>query len=180
MEIERFMSYWKDDPLGLCNFTGRAIARLASRNFSDLFFAIGTSYFAYHCLSDRIDHLYEHHDARIGGIKGKTIKSMVDIDFDNGVICLHDKHGRHNNIELMLWRQDLEGHLTYFLRPVDGNEDFDFDDCVSWNFRRSPDATEGVTVYPEARGFYDLTESKNVADLIILASNLTGFVGHEC
>jgi len=142
-----------------------------------LFFSIGTSYFACHCLPDRIDHLCEHHEARIGGIKGKTIKLMVDIDFDDGVICLLDKHGRHNNIELVVWRQDYEGHLTYFLRPVDGNSDFDFDNCESWNFRRPPDITDGVTVYPEARGFYNLTETKSVADLVILASNLTGFVG---
>ena len=44
-----------------------------------------------------------------------------------------------------------------------------------WNFRRGKEWTEGVIVYPEARGFFDVVESKSVADLVVLASNLVGF-----
>lgn len=183
-DLERFMSHWQDDPLGLCNFAGRAIARLGHRRFSDLFFAIGTSYFAHRCLPDRIDHLYRNHKVRIGGIKGDTIRKMIDIDRgDDDVICLRDKNGRHNNVELLILRRVFEGHLTYFLKPVDGDSvdfDFDFDDCEAWNFRRPDDIMQGVIAYPESRGFFDLAKTQSVADLIVLASNLVGFVSCEC
>lgn len=180
-DLERFMAHWQDDPIGFCNFTGRAIARIGNRNFNDLFFAIGTSYFAFHDLADRIDHIIDNPDVRIGGIKGKTIAEMIDIDVNEDVICVRDKYGRHKNMKLTIWRQSYEGNLTYFLRPVDGSEnDISFEGCDAWNFRRAEDITEGVIVYPEARGFYDLTETKSVADLIVLASNWVGFVGCEC
>ncbi len=49
-------------------------------------------------------------------------------------------------------------------------DEYDF-----WNFRLPVETTEGVVVYPEARGFYDLQESKSLADFIVLTSNLLGF-----
>lgn len=44
-----------------------------------------------------------------------------------------------------------------------------------WNFRNPVETLEGVIVYPDARGFYDLQESKSIADFIVLASNLLGY-----
>lgn len=49
-------------------------------------------------------------------------------------------------------------------------DEYDF-----WNFRKPEEITQGVIVYPEARGFYDLQESKSLADFIVLTSNLLGF-----
>lgn len=49
------------------------------------------------------------------------------------------------------------------------------DDHDFWNFRKPVKALEGVVVYPDARGFYDLQESKSVADFIVLTSNLLGY-----
>lgn len=50
------------------------------------------------------------------------------------------------------------------------------DDHDFWNFREPVKILEGVVVYPDARGFYDLQESKSVADFIVLTSNLLGYV----
>jgi len=177
-DLERFMSHWQDNPKGFCQFVGKASARLAYRNFSDLFFYIGTSYFAFHCLPDRIDHMFAHHDQRAGGMKGDVIKKMVSVTTDGDSICIVDKHGRHKGLELMIWCGDYDGYHTYFIRP--NGDEFDQDDGGYWNFRRSEEITEGVIVYPEARGFYDFDQTRHVADLIVLASNLTGFVGCEC
>ena len=44
-----------------------------------------------------------------------------------------------------------------------------------WNFRAPVNPLHGVVIYPEAHGFLNVEETKNVANLILLASNLTGF-----
>jgi len=44
-----------------------------------------------------------------------------------------------------------------------------------WNFRKPSEPLLGVTVYPECIGFNDLRETRSIADLIVLTSNLLDF-----
>lgn len=48
-------------------------------------------------------------------------------------------------------------------------------DHVFWNFRKPKDCIEGVIVYPHSDGFEDVHESKSLANLIVIASNLLGY-----
>lgn len=206
-DLERFMAHWQENPKDMCHFVGRAVARVAHRNFSDLFFAISTAYFAFQEVCERIDFIYDNHKEQIKGERGQLLTELVEVEEQMGVVCLKDVGGNHDGIRVMLVRDTVDGYLTYSLRyfvksterltrylseywkgntgkptfkkvlhplPPDSpqlyEDDFDF-----WNFRSPVEIIEGVIMYPEARGFYDLHESKSIADFIVLTSNLLGF-----
>lgn len=58
---------------------------------------------------------------------------------------------------------------------VDGTSQLYEDNFDFWNFRMPVEVLEGVIVYPEAQGFYDLQESRSVAEFIAITSNLLGY-----
>ncbi len=206
--LEHFMCYWQEDPLGLCNFSARALARIGYRNLPDFYFAFGASYFAFKDIPSRIDFLYDHYQDWIGGEKGRLIAEMVEIKPQDNIICLHDKSGRHGKVRAMLIRDVLDGYpyfsIRYFTKSKDrlsgylsqhwnqkqsGHPTFrkvaakvtEPEEHIYeieyefWNFRKPEEILEGVIVYPEAHGFFDLPETKSIADLISLASNGVGF-----
>ena len=207
-DLERFMAHWQSNPKDMCHFVGRAVARLAHRNFSDLFFAISTAYFAFQEICERIDYIYGNYEEQIKGECGQLLEELVEIDEQMGVICLKDIGGNHAGIRVMLVRDNVDGYSTYSLRyfvksreratgylseywrerdcgkptfkkvlhPLPPNSPQLYEDEYGfWNFRNPVEIIEGVIVYPEARGFYDLYESKSIADFIVLTSNLLGF-----
>lgn len=213
-DLERFMAHWKDDPKNMCHFVGRAVARLAFRNFNDFFFATSTAYFSFREICERIDFIYANYQRKVGGECGKLLKELVEIEEQNKVVCLKDIRGKHSCIRLMLLRDTVEGYPTYSVRyfvkiterttgylkkhwsgsrptfkkvlrlspewPLSRDEqqyeiNYDF-----WNFRKPTEILEGVIVYPESQGFYDLMESRSVADFIVLTSNLLGYGKNEC
>lgn len=76
------------------------------------------------------------------------------------------------------WKERNSGKPTFkkVLHPLPSGSPQRYEDEYDfWNFRLPVEVIEGVIVYPEARGFYDLQESKSVADFIVLTSNLLGF-----
>lgn len=206
-DLERFMDHWQKSPKDMCHFVGRAVARVAHRNFSDLFFAISTGYFAFQEICQRIDFIYDNHQEQIKGERGQLLGELIEIEEQMGVICLKDIGGNHDGIRVMLVRDTVDGYETYSLRhfvksheritrylsecwkgdpgkPIfkkvlnplsqDSSQAYE-DDYDFWNFRSPAEIVEGVIVYPEARGFYDLRESRSLADFIVLTSNLLGF-----
>ncbi len=206
-DLERFMAHWQKNPKDMCHFVGRAVARVAHRNFPDLFFAISTAYFAFQEVCERIDFIYDNYKEHIKGERGQLLTELVEIEEQMSVICLKDIGGNHDGIRVMLVRDTVDGYPTYSLRhfiksnepatrylkkcwkghpdkptfrrvlhslPPDSPQSYE-DDYDFWNFRSPVEIVEGVVMYPEAQGFYDLHESKSVADFIVLTSNLLGF-----
>ena len=65
---------------------------------------------------------------------------------------------------------------------IKGAEEDDFDfirdsfpNAEFWNFKRENQQAFGVIMYPDSDGFFDVKITKNIADLIVLASNYVGF-----
>ncbi len=160
-DLERFMSDWKNDPVGFCNFVGRAIAHLANRNMPDLYFAIGTAYFASQLICDRIECLCVDND-RIGGQRAQILKELVKVDDAvNGIIGIWGLAGRHEDVYIEVSKEDDEYCINYA--------------GTIWTFSIPEELIHGVIVRDQGRSFYDFTETKNMADLVVLASNLMGF-----
>jgi len=208
-DLERFTGYWQNDPKEMCYFVGRAVARVGHANFNDLFFAIGSAYFSFREICDRIDFICDHFKDKIKGEKGRQLRELVHIAGNHGVVCLKDKlFTRHDGIRVMLLRDMVDKHLTYSLRyylekgerargylkanwnsSTHGRPTFENvsnpitsesgqryeDDFTFWNFRAPVELMDGVIVYPDAQGFYDLQETKSLGDFIVLVSNLLGF-----
>lgn len=205
-DLERFLSHWCRRPKELTEFVGRAIGRISYRHLPDLYFAISTSYFGLRVIGERINYIYKHMDDELRGECGQLMAELVEIEKQQGIICLKDVGGKHRGIRMMLLRDLVDGYHTFSVRyfvkaaekptgylkhkwqsgvrptfaqvlnklpkgsPQKYENDYDF-----WNFRAPDNLLHGVIVYPEASGFFDIHESKSVADFIVLASNLLGF-----
>lgn len=183
--LERFMSHWQEKPKEMCHFVGRAVGRIAHRNIPDLFFAISTAYFSLQEICERIDYIYENYQKSVKGECGKLLKQLIKVNEREGIVCLKDISDNHHSIQIMLIRYVVDGYSTYSIRyfieatfdevlqslPENSAQLYE-DDFNFWNFRKPDEILEGVIVYPDAQGFYDLPESKNVADFIVLTSNL--------
>ena len=135
-------------------------------------------------------------------IAKEMVDIEVSGDDEEKIVCVCGKGGRHKNIKLMLLRDELDKIPYYSLRYFVGKEEpGDFlkrnwhsslspifknvlaelpepyppryqDNCEFWNFCRHE---EEIAIYPKSMAFYDLDETKSVADLVILASNFVGF-----
>ncbi|MHA2279555.1 MAG: hypothetical protein ACXAC5_01500 [Promethearchaeota archaeon] len=183
-DLERFMSHWQSDPYGFCNFVGRAIGRIGHRNLQDLLFAIGASYFAFRCLPDRIDYLYNHHHARIGGEKGSLIASMLGIELVNDVVCIHDKSGNHGHVRVMLLRDEIDGHQSYSLRyfvkegTASGylREHWDQKNRGRPTFKRvAAQNEEPPPTYEQEYEFWNFRRPEELTDGVIVYPHASGF-----
>lgn len=106
-------------------------------------------------LRDNVDG-YETYSIRYFVEKDETLNGFLKEHWDA------EAHGRPS-FETVLQKLDVD---------VSGQQYED--DFTFWNFRRPAELTHGVIVYPDCQGFFDLHETKNVGDFILLTSNLLG------
>mgnify|MGYP001561294425 CR=1 FL=1 len=117
-DLERFMDQWKHDPQGLCSFVGKAMGRISHRHVPDLFFSIGTSYFAYKEICSRIDFLYDHYEEISKGQKARILRTMVCVDKQDEIVCLHNiRREVRNPMHLMLLRDEWDEGSGFSVRP---------------------------------------------------------------
>lgn len=117
-DLERFLSFWKGSPQDFIYFVGRAIGRIAPTKLYDLCLAIGSSYFAYQNMCDRIDFLYDSYKGPETVVvqDGFTRNAIAQIKMEDDVLCLHDLSNKLHGTHLMLLRDVLDGLPYYSIR----------------------------------------------------------------
>lgn len=204
-DLERFLSYWSNDPDGFAHFVGWAIGRLIPHKLSELFLATGASYFSLKNICSRIEFLYEviEKEEKLTIKDGKETHLIAHVYKYDNVLCIRAPQGQR----IMFLRDILDGlsyySIRYFVGPGEmaigylkshwtsewGRPDFATvraallsttppafeEDHTFWNFRETDDIMRGVIVYPYSDGFSDPWETKRLGDLIVQVSNLRNF-----
>ena len=112
------------------------------------------------------------------GIRVMLVRDTVDGYFTYSLRYFVHATERATGYLKAYWQERSAGRPTFkrVLNPLpQGSSQLYEDEYDFWNFRSPVEVLEGVIVYPDARGFYDLQESKSVADFFVLVSNLLGY-----
>ena len=185
-DLDDFINSWQQNPLAFSHFVGRAIGRIGYRNLPDLFFAIGTSYFEFQRIIDRINFLYDHHDERTGGQKGDLIAQMVKIKLRDDVVCLHDKDD--DGVKIMLLRDNLDGRPYFSIRHfVENGEHVEGYLSEFWDQKHRGKPTfskvaakskpqDGVPLYEREYEFWNFREPDEPLEGVIVYPEAQGFL----
>ena len=190
-DLERFIHFWKNDPVGMCHFVGRAVAECGHHNYPELLLATGAGYFAHKDICERIDFIYEHYADKMDKDAKKAMNTSCDLRIRNDIVCLSDISGRHGGMQIMLLKKESSNYAIRmysdrtakrhpYLQDWGRSSTFNVilteeDGCMFWNFRPAKNRLEGVIVHPPSEGFSDLWTTKSVADFVVLVSNLFGY-----
>ncbi len=195
MELNEFISEWKDDPIGLAHFCGQAMG--ASVYIYSFFDGFGSAITSKARACERIDFLYA---SDLKPVRDPQIfNQCVEVGQRSGVPWITDKVGDHRFLGVMFLRgtedgevysirrffgEDSFGHVVgervehSYVSPFTGSDEkvvyehAGSSDHRFWNFRTS---VVGVEIEPRSEGFRDLMETKIIMSLLVWTTNMLGF-----
>jgi len=169
-QCEDFWEKWKEDPVGLSEICGYALAK-TPLYYEHFLCTFGETLFRNNQVCDRIDFLYKDPHRKPPQHSEGFFNSSIDWGIHEDTIKITDKEGTYDSLTIYAWSLLLSN--PYSIRTKVGH------DWLRWSFVGGDEFAlsfaSGGKSDGQKEGFLDIRTTKMVVNLLVWTTNVLGY-----